>query len=159
MSEQLLVNVVPITPPPSEQQVKRNAVFATDEKKTRYHLPEALDSHSPVGYRTRLSFTEKEAAALMPLLSLEPPTAFIESDEPTESELFEESSLGILSARQSTNYVGHKNITLGKSDSQKLNKILRRLNTNTAPLEGASHTHIVLTRPYRTPFTLSLIHI
>ena len=40
----------------------------------------------------------------MSSLSLPRPTAFVEGPECTDQELFEESSLGILSARQSTNF-------------------------------------------------------
>lgn len=156
--EQIAVEVVPISLPPKKEQVKRNAQFAGDKKKTRYHLPEALDTYSPVGYRTRVSFTEKEAAQLMPLLGLQRPDTFVASSEPTEQELFEESSLGVLSSRQSTNYLGHKQITLGLADSATMTDLLQKLNP-ARPLKDPSHTHILLTRPYRTPFTMLLTFI
>ncbi len=161
-SQQKPVELVTITPPEPGQRVRRNATFAHgDEKKTRYSLPNALHSASPVGYRERVSMTREEAQELLPLLSLERPTSFIAgAPAPTEAELFEEASLGILSARQSTNYKGHRQITLGPDDSSKLLPMLRALDGLESPaLEHATHTHVILSRPYRTPFTLLLTFI
>lgn len=161
-SSQKPLDLVTITPPPAEQRVRRQATFSPpDEKKTRYALPNSLDSASPVGYRHRLSFTPEEARQLLPLFSLERPTAFLPgAPSPTEQHLFEEASLGILSARQSTNYKGHRQLTLGPEDSAALLPLLTRLEGIEAPpLEHATHTHVVLSRPYRTPFTLLLTFI
>jgi len=98
-----------------------------------------------------------EASEVMPLLSLSRPTSFIPPTSVTEQELFEECSLGILSSRQSTNYRGFKQTTLGPKDSNKAASILRKLQGLDGPvLDDAAHTHIVLSRPYRTPFTLLL---
>jgi len=160
--EQKQVDVVAISPPPEEQRAKRNAEFPADgAKKGRYDLPASLDTTSPVGFRTRLSMTEKMAQQALQLLALERPKAFVkDAVVPTEQALFEEVSLGILTARQSTNYVGHKDIILGPSDSRLAADILRQLKGNEAPvLDNATHTHIVLSRPYRTPFTMLLTFI
>ncbi|MFN7144585.1 MAG: hypothetical protein ACK4YP_12475, partial [Myxococcota bacterium] len=121
--------------------------------------PEALDSASPVGFRTRVRLTPEEGAEAAALLSLAPPTAFVPGDAPTEGELFEEASLGVLSARQSTNYRGHEQVTLGPADSAKLAGLLRRLRGVEAVLDGAAYTHVGLSRPYRTPFTFLLTFI
>lgn len=159
---QKLVEVVPIQPPSKEQRVQRGAEFAKDgEKKTRYSLPSSLESASPVGYRHRVSLSEDEAALMMPLLSLERPEAFVPSTTPvTEQELFEESSLGILSSRQSTNYRGHKQVTLGPDDSKQVAKLLGQLKGRRGEaLEDAAYTHLVFSKPYRTPFTLLLTFV
>lgn len=154
------LELVTITPP--ENPVQRRATFSKpDEKKTRYSLPNSLASASPVGYRTRVSFTKEEATQLLPLFSLERPCSFKkDAQPPVEQELFEESSLGILSARQSTNYKGHRQITVGPEDSAQLVPLLKKLRRVEAePLEHATHTHVVLSKPYRTPFTLLLTFI
>lgn len=161
-SQQKPVELVTITLPPDEQRVRRNATFAHgDEKKTRYSLPNTLQSASPVGYRERVAFSRDEATELLPLLSLERPTQFeAGAPSPNEGQLFEEASLGILSARQSTNYKGHRQITLGPEDSTSLNPLLAALDGIEAPaLDHATHTHVILSRPYRTPFTLLLTFI
>lgn len=159
MDVQNRVEVVGIEPPPIEQRVRRGAQFAAPgEKRTRYTLPAKLESASPIGYRTRVALTEQEAAAGALLLSVERPRAFERNAEPvTEQELFEETALGILSARQSTNYRGHKEVVFGPEDSAAVAALLRQLTGLDAPvLDGATHTHVVFTRPYRTPFTLLL---
>lgn len=156
------LELITITPPAPEQRVRRLATFSSeDEKKNRYSLPHSLDSASPVGYRHRLSLTPEEATQLLPLFSLERPSSFLAgAPSPTEQHLFEEASLGILSARQSTNYKGHHQITLGPEDSAALLPLLQQLQGIEAPpLEHATHTHVVLSRPYRTPFTLLLTFI
>lgn len=161
-SIQKQVEVVPISAPPSDQCVGRGARFAADgEKKTRYSLPTALQSASPVGYRKRVSMTRDEAESIMPLLSLERPSDFsTASAKITEAELFEETSLGILSSRQSTNYRGHKQVTLGPRESEVVSKIMDRVSGKNGPsLHGATHTHLVFSKPYRTPFTLLLTFI
>ena len=157
-SIQKSVRAVKIKPPAKDQIVSRSAVFRKEgEKPSRYHLPKALDSGSPIGYRTRPSLTKEEADALCPLFSLNRPSAFVNGPECTDQEFFEESSLGILSARQSTNFRGHRQISLGAEDSTKLTTILKNLGGCIAnPLHGASYSHIVLCRPYRTPFTMLL---
>jgi hypothetical protein len=134
---------------------------AAGEKKTRYHMPRALESSSPVGYRTRVRFSREEAEEVVELLSIERPTRFVEPDEPvTERELFEETSLGVMSSRQSTNYRGHRQVTLGPEDSHKMAELLGELHGNEAePLEGAEYTHVALSRPYRTAFTLLLTFV
>ena len=161
MSQDKPVAYVPIPPPPLEQRRGRAARFAGEgEKRDRYSLPSALVSGSPVGYRRRVSLRPDEAQAALDLLSLPRPAAFVSGRSPSEQELFEESALGVLSARQSTNYRGHRQVSLGPSDSTRVARLLRRLPHLEAPvLDGATHTHIVLTRPYRTPFTLLLTFI
>jgi hypothetical protein len=155
------VSLIPIALPPAEERVRREARFATPgERRDRYHLPHSLESASPVGYRTRPSLTRAEAALAATLLSLEPPTAFVEGPSPTEQELFEEASLGIMSARQSTNYRGHRQVTLGPDDSALAASALRQLKHLEGPvLENAAYTHLALSRPYRTPFTFLLTFI
>ncbi len=149
---------VPIEPPPEEQCIGRRPRFATEgEKKTRYSMPNYLDSPTPVGYRERVGLSLEEADRALELLSMERPTAFGEPMEVTEAELFEESSLGIMKARQSTNYRGHRQVTFGPRDSRRLGELLKRLDGRRAPvLDGATHTHVVLSRPYRTAFTMLL---
>ena len=147
-----------VAAPPPEARVRRAAVFAAPgEKRTRYTLPASLDSSSPVGYRTRLSMTPDEVRSALALLSLERPTGFAPRAGVREAELFEEASLGLLLARQSTNYRGHRQVTLGPEDADAVALELARLTGLEAPvLGGASHVHLVLSRPYRTPFTLLL---
>lgn len=155
------LQVVPITPPAPEVQARRGARFAASgEKPTRYTLPAELRSGSPVGYRTRVPLTQEESRQAMELLSLQRPKRFVPGPAVTEQELFEECSLGVLSARQSTNYRGHRQVTFGPGDSERIMHLLRSLRHRDAEvLEGASHTHIVLSRPYRTPFTFLLTFI
>ena len=103
------VQLIPIPLPPADQRRCRDARFAADgERRNRYHLPASLESASPVGYRRRLPLTQDEADQASSLLSLEPPEAFVPGPPPTEGELFEEAALGLLTARQSTNYRGHR---------------------------------------------------
>lgn len=160
-NQQKRVEVVPIEPPPPEQRVQREAHFAQDGPKTRYSLPTSLQSASPVGYRHRVRLERSEAEALMPLLSLERPDAFVEDFAPVlEEEHFEEASLGILTARQSTNYRGHREVLLGPEDSDTLASILRGCEElDGEVLDNATHTRVALSRPYRTPFTLLLTFI
>lgn len=160
-SDQKPVDFVPIAPPPPEQRVRRLARFATPgEKRTRYTLPDSLQSASPIGYRHRVSFTRAEAEELMPLFSLPRPTGFGVPHSVSEGELFEESSLGVLSARQSTNFRGQKQVTVGPEDSRKVAALLREMGGLDAPvLEGACHTHLIFSRPYRTAFTLLLTFV
>ena len=158
------LSIVPIAPPPAPQRVRRDAVFAAEgEKRNRYHLPSALDSGSPVGFRMRVPLSAAEVSAALPLLSLERPTAFGAfglDPTPTEQELFEEASLGVLSARQSTNFRGHRQVTLGPAESARVAELLRGLDHLEGPvLDGATHTHLCLSRPYRTPFTFLLTFI
>ncbi|MCA9562616.1 MAG: hypothetical protein KC561_03960, partial [Myxococcales bacterium] len=159
--EQKTIDLVPISPPPKDQRVSRNADFAGDgRKKDRYSLPDLIQSSSPVGYRTRVSLTQSEATQALQLLSLERPTAFAPGSAPTEQQLFEEISLGILSSRQSTNFSGHREVLLGPDDSARAASILSSCNSlDAAVLEHATHTHVVLSRPYRTAFTLLLTFI
>lgn len=156
--EQKTVSPVAITPPPQEQRVQRNAVFAEKgARRDRYSLPSQLDSPTVVGYRTRMAMTQDEIAQLMPLLSLSRPDHFEAPTVVSEQELFEESALGILSARQSTNYLGHKQVTLDAKESKKLAALMRKLNERDAQvLDNSSYTHVVFSRPYRTAFTLLL---
>ena len=155
------IDLIPIPPPPAEQRVRRDARFAAPgEHRNRYHLPDALESASPVGYRMRVSLTVDEAAQAAVLLSLEPPVAFVPSPPVTEGELFDETSLGILSARQSTNYRGHRQVIVGPDDSAGVAAALRALGALDQPvLDGATHSIIGLSRPYRTPFTFLLTFI
>ncbi len=154
------VQLVPLLPPAPELRVSRGAVFVKPgERRSRYSLPVSLSTGSPVGYRSRVSFTREEAQQLQVLLSLERPHSFVAADPVRERELFEECSLGILSSRQSTNYRGHRQITLGSERSAEVARLLRDLGGPEPVLEGACHTHIVLSRPYRTPFTLLLTFV
>ncbi|MCP4803940.1 MAG: hypothetical protein GY913_14605 [Proteobacteria bacterium] len=155
------IALIPIPPPPNEQCVQRDARFAGEgEKRTRYSLPENLTSTSPVGYRTRVSFTQAEANEVAPLLAMERPRAFVEGPVLTEQELFEESSLGVGLARQSTNFRGHRQVTLGPQHSERLATLLAAMTGVEAPvLQGAAYTHICLSRPYRTPFTMLLTFV
>jgi hypothetical protein len=117
-------------------------------------------SASPVGYRSRVSLSAEEAMYASGLFSLEPPNAFSSAEPVTEQELFEEVSLGIMTARQSTNYRGHREVLLGPEDSATLAGLLARLDALDRPvLDGAAYSHVVLTRPYRTPFTFLLTFI
>jgi hypothetical protein len=156
--QQKPVELIPIAPPPPEQHVRRNAVFAPPgERRTRYSLPTSLKSSSPVGYRVRLPLTAAEAREAGALLSLERPIGFAAPRPVTEQELFEESSLGVLSARQSTNFRGQKQVTFGPGQAREIAALLARLEGVEAPvLDNASYVHVVLSRPYRTPFTLLL---
>jgi hypothetical protein len=146
---------VPIPPPPDAQRVQRGARFADPgERRSRYTLPDALDSGSPVGFRTRVSLTANEAEVALALLDLARPSGFASGPGPTDGELFDEVSLGILSARQSTNFRGHREVCLGPDDLPDLQRILTALKQRDAEvLDGGSHAHVVLCRPYRTPFT------
>jgi len=155
------VSLVPVSPPSAEQRVCRDAQPAAEgEKRTRYTLPKGLQSGSPIGYRTRISMTQAEADEASVLFALPRPTGFVASDAVLERELFDEVSLGVLSARQSTNFRGHKQVSFGPADSAKVAGILRSMNGVEAEvLDNAAMTHVVLTRPYRTPFTLLLTFV
>jgi hypothetical protein len=155
------LDCVPIPVPDPSECRGRNAVFAdSGERRTRYHLPEYLDSASPVGFRVRLALTRDEAVQALALLSLERPKSFVGAVPILEQTLFEECALGVLSARQSTNYRGHKSVILGPADAERAAVLLGDLKGLEAPvLRGASHVHVVFTRPYRTPFTLLLTFI
>jgi hypothetical protein len=155
------LELVTIPAPPSEFRVRRDARFATPgEKRTRYHLPESLESASPVGYRTRVSLSQEEAGTVLSLLALPRPSRFVPGPALTERELFEECSLGVLSARQSTNFRGQREVLLGPNDSEQAASLLRRIGRKEAPvLDGAACTHVVLARPYRTPFTFLLTFV
>ncbi len=150
------VEAVPVEAP--SKVLRRRLRFAgEDEKKTRYHLPNQLDSTSPVGYRARVPLTLDEAKRALQLLSLTRPAGFVGAEAVEEQELFEECSLGVLSARQSTNFRGHRQVTFGPKESRRIAHLLRSLDDREAPvLDGATHTHVVLSRPYRTAFTMLL---
>ena len=155
------VSLVPVSPPSAEQRVCRDAQPAVEgEKRTRYTLPKGLQSGSPIGYRTRISMTQAEADEASVLFALPRPTGFVAGEAVLERELFDEVSLGVLSARQSTNFRGHKQVSFGPADSAKMAGILRTMNGVEADvLDNAAMTHVVLTRPYRTPFTLLLTFV
>lgn len=154
------VHLVPVPLPADGRRARRDARFAAEgEKRDRYHLPDALDSASPVGFRTRVPLDAVEAEQAAALLSLAPPTGFVAGAPPTEAELFEEAALGVLSARQSTNFRGHRQVTLGPADSATLAGLLRRLHGVEPVLDGAAYTHVGLSRPYRTPFTFLLTFV
>ncbi len=161
MSRSKPISAVLIPPPPPAQRLSRDARFAgPDEKKDRYSLPDNLLSASPVGYRTRRSMSREQAEEALTLLSLEPPAAFVPPEPVSEGELFEECSLGILRARQSTNFRGQRQVTFGPADSAELAGLLRGLTDLEVPvLDNAAHTHIILSRPYRTAFTLLLTFV
>ena len=81
------LELVTVEPPPSDQRVRRDARFALPgEKRTRYSLPTALESGSPVGYRTRVGMTQAEGKAALKLLSLAAPTGFGPAEPVRESE-------------------------------------------------------------------------
>lgn len=147
--------------PPEDQRVRRTAQFARPgEKKTRYHLPDALTSSSPVGYRTRQAMSEEQLRESMRLLNMARPTGFGPVAPVEERALFEESALGIMVARQSTNFRGHRQVTFGPEDSTRFAHLLRSLRHRDAEvLDGASYTHVVLSRPYRTMFTFLLTFV
>ncbi|MGZ3461178.1 MAG: hypothetical protein ACXU86_22035 [Archangium sp.] len=66
----------------------------------------------------------------------------------------------MLSARQSTNFRGQREVLLGPVDSERAASLLRRIGRKEAPvLDGAVCTHLVLARPYRTPFTFLLTFV
>ena len=155
------LDCIPIPPPSGEERWSRDAGFATPgERRTRYDLPEYLDSASPVGFRVRLPLSRDEASQAMALLSLERPTAFTGAVPIREQTLFEECSLGVLSARQSTNFCGHKEVVLGPQQAEQAAILLGQLQGLEArALRGASHVHVVFTRPYRTPFTMLLTFV
>ncbi len=155
------VSLVPVSPPDGAQRVRRNAQPAEPgERRTRYTLPASLHSGSPVGYRTRVALSAAEAEEAAVLFSLERPSAFIPGPGVRERELFDEVSLGVLTARQSTNFRGHRQVTLGPAESAEVADLLRSMSGCEADvLDGAAMTHVVLTRPYRTPFTLLLTFV
>ena len=125
---QVPVQLIPISPPPVEARVRRAARFAPEgEKRSRYSLPIGLESSSPVGYRTRIALSQEQSTEAAQLLSLTRPAEYVPSASPTEQELFEESSLGVLSSRQSTNFRGFRQVTLGPEDSKTLAPVLREL--------------------------------
>jgi len=159
---QLPVTLEPIPLPPPAQRVRRDARRPEEgEKPNRYHLPRGLESGSPVGFRTRLPLQGDQVQAAERLLSLPRPTAFSSGAKPpSEQALFEEASLGVLSSRQSTNYRGFRQVTLGPAESARAAGLLDRLAHREGPaLANATHTHIVLGVPYRTPFTQLLTFI
>ena len=152
------VRPVAIPLPPEAQRLKREAVFTPEgEKKTRYSLPTHLQSHSPVGYRERVSMTEQEIADALKLLAMDEPQAFVGGPSPTDAELFEEASLGVMSSRQSTNFKGHQQVVFGPEHNEELTALLGQLSDRKVPvLDGAAYTTVVFTRPYRTAFTMLL---
>lgn len=152
------IELVQIDPPAPEHRAHRAARFAEEgERRNRYHLPKSLSSTSPVGYRSRPTLTSEEGADALKLLAMDRPSGFAAAKPVPEGELFDECSLGILVSRQSTNYRGHREVVLGPEDSQRVATLMRGMQGVEAPvLDGASHTHIVLSRPYRTPFTMLL---
>ena len=155
------IEFVAIAPPPADQQRARDADFAAPgEKRSRYSLPESLDSSSPVGFRTRVNLTRTEAENLLRICSLPRPSGFVPAPPLLEKELFEESALGTLIARQSTNFRGFRDVVLGGEDAEKVARLMRQIGHSDAPvLDHASHVHVVLSRPYRTPFTMLLTFI
>lgn len=155
------LDLVRVEPPPEQQRVRRNAKFvAPGERRTRYSLPVALQTASPVGYRERVALTEEEARQALALLSLGAPTAFAPCEPLQERELFEEASLGVLSSRQSTNFRGQRQVTVGGADIERLTGLLRQLDGLEVPvLDKASYGHVILTRRYQTPFTFLLTFV
>ena len=152
------LSVVPVEPPASEFRVQRNASLPTEgARKTRYSLPQQLRTSSPVGYRTRISLNQEEGQYALQLLSLTRPSQFLSPEPIREEELFEECSLGVLLSRQSTNFRGHRQSTLGPKTSEAVARLLNRLEgRRVPPLENSNYTHLLFTRPYRTPFTMLL---
>jgi hypothetical protein len=104
--------------------------------------------------------TSEEANRAAQLFSLARPERFEAGPAVTDQALFEEVSLGILTARQSTNFRGHRQVVFGPEDSAEVAQLLSEMEGVEAPvLEQACMTHVVLTRPYRTPFTLLLTFV
>ncbi|MFB6264735.1 MAG: hypothetical protein ABEL76_14090 [Bradymonadaceae bacterium] len=162
MSQQKPLELVTVDPPAPDRRASRSPRPAgPDEAKNRYHLPEELDSPSPVGYRERVGTDRETSAQMLELLSLDRPEGFVGDPNPVpEQELFEECSLGILTARQSTNFRGHRETLLGPEDSERAAELMRGMEGLEAPvLDGATHTHVVFSRPYRTLFTLLLTFV
>ena len=155
------LELVTIQPPPEAQRVRRPTAFAKEgEKRSRYVLPTSLSTSSPVGFRTRLSLTRDEAKLLLKASSLPRPAAFVPAGPITEARLFDESSLSVLVARQSTNFRGWRDVIVGGDDVAVVADLLRQIGTSNADvLDGASHVHVVLSRPYRTPFTMLLTFV
>lgn len=156
------IELIRIMPPPMEQRARRDACFVeAGAKKGRYDLPDSLDSTSPIGFRTRVSLTEAEGEQALELLALRRPASFVPGAAVvSEVEHFEENALGVLSARQSTNYRGQRTIVLDGDGSREAAALLRQLHGLDAPvLDHATHTHVMLSRPYRTPFTTLLTFI
>ena len=155
------LDVVAIAPPPVElRQHRKTEPVKPGEKATRYTLPTLLETAAPVGYRTRPSLTQAEAEQALLLLTLPRPKAFAPVRPVTEQEVFEEASLGVLTARQSTNFNGHRQSTFGPETSVRIGHLLRGLKHREAEvLDNVAYTHVVLSRPYRTPFTLLLTFV
>ncbi len=155
------VQLTAVSLPPADQRCRRDAApAAPGERRSRYTLPVSLQSASPVGYRTRVPLSQAEADEASVLFALPRPDGFIPGSPLTEQALFEECSLGVLTSRQSTNFKGHRQVSFGPEDSVRIAQLLRDAQNLEVPvLDGASHTHIILTRPYRTPFTLLLTFV
>ncbi len=158
------LSLVTVDPPPPDQRVRRDARFAgPGEQRTRYSLPTGLESASPVGYRTRLGLTREEGEQALALLSLRPPSGFGPVALVPERELFEETALGMASSRQSTNYRGHRQVSFGPADSAEIAKLVGSMagsgSSRERVFEAASYTHVILSKPYRTPFTLLLTFV
>lgn len=155
------VALVQVPAPPAAQRKRRGAsAVEPGARRDRYTLPASLDSGSPVGYRTRVSLSQVEADEAALLFSLARPGGFVPAASVTEQQLFEEASLGVLSSRQSTNFRGHRQISFGPGDSTRIAALMRSAQHIEAPVhDHASHTHVVLTRPYRTPFTFLLTFV
>ncbi len=155
------VILIPVAAPPVEQRARRSAEFApSPEQRNRYSLPVKLESGSPVGFRVRVGLTPEEGEQAAALLSLDRPNTFVPPETPvTEAELFEEYSLGVLSSRQSTNFRGFRQITVGGEDAKRVGELVHGMASADAALADAEYAHIVLTRPYRTPFTMLLTFI
>jgi hypothetical protein len=152
------LHAVRIAPPTGELRARRNARFAAEgERKNRYSLPDGLSSASPVGFRHRIPLTEAEANQVLPLLAMSRPTAFGAPGPITDGELFEETSLGVMTARQSTNFRGHRQVSFGGADATRISSLLKRLgHLDGEVLDDAAMVHLVFARPYRTPFTALL---
>ncbi len=161
MSTQKPIEPTPVPLPPADQRVRRDAAFpAEGQKPSRYTLPRGLKSASTVGYRARLSMSEAQITEALQLLSLDRPTAFGPRRPVLEGEVFEECALGILIARQSTNFRGHREVIFGPEDSDRFAHLMRSLkHLDAGVLDGATYTHVVLARPYRTVFTFLLTFV
>jgi len=153
---------VPI-PAPARPRQRLARLCDPGEKRSRHHLPERLESSSPLGYRTRVSLAPEEARLALALPSRAEARRFMDTATPyrtLESTLFEEAALGVLVSRQSTNFFGQRQVTLGPSWSGKVEALLDALEGREgAVLRGAAHTHLWLGRPYQTPFTALLTFV
>ena len=153
------LELVRIAPPTPSERRKRVPIETIDgQKRTRYSLPLKVATSSPVGFRTRVCLSDAEAREALSLLSLQRPGDFApDSSLPSDKELFEELSLGLLTARQSTNFRGHRATVVWGDDAKTVARHVASMSGLEGPVpENPGYAQLVLCRPYRTPFTMLL---